>query len=154
MARLASSIVPQYESVLVERVKKLVPESVWAARYEQINQFESMLASCGTTILKFFLHISKDEQKERMIERIDVKSKNWKFNPGDLQDRQLWTITWTPTTMRSNAARPSKAPWYVVPANHKWYRNYVVADVLVRALKAMDLEYPSPPKGLNKIEIK
>ncbi|MBV8781248.1 MAG: polyphosphate kinase 2 family protein [Phycisphaerae bacterium] len=144
----------QYESVLVERVKKLVPQSVWSRRYEQINEFEAMLASENTTILKFFLHISRKEQKKRMMERIDVKSKNWKFNPGDLRDRQLWDDYMEAYDDAIERCSTPDAPWYVVPADHTWYTNYVVSDVLVRTLKSMNLEFPDPPKGLDKIVVK
>jgi polyphosphate kinase 2 (PPK2 family) len=89
-----------------------------------------------------------------MLERIDVKSKNWKFNPGDLRDRQLWDDYMAAYTDAIEKCSTPHAPWYVVPANHKWYRNYVIADVLVRTLKSMDLKYPDPPKGLDKIQVK
>ena len=143
-----------YESVLVERVKKLVPESVWSKRFEQINQFEAMLASEGTTIIKFFLHISKKEQKRRMLERLEVKDKNWKFNIGDLKDRSLWDEYMKAYDDAIERCSTTDAPWYVVPSDHKWFRNYVISDVLVRTMRAMKLQYPAAPKGLDKVVVK
>jgi PPK2 family polyphosphate:nucleotide phosphotransferase len=143
-----------YESVLVERVKKLTPKSIWSRRYEHINAFEKMLTDEGVTILKFFLHISKDEQKHRMLARLDQQSKNWKFNPDDLADRALWDDYMDAYEEMMRECSTADAPWYIVPANHKWFRNWLVGDVLVRTLKAMDPKYPSPPEGLEKIKIK
>jgi PPK2 family polyphosphate:nucleotide phosphotransferase len=143
-----------YESVLVERVKKITPKAVWSRRYEHINAFEKMLCDEGVTILKFFLHISKDEQKHRMLARVDQQSKNWKFNPDDLADRALWDNYMDAYQDMMRKCSTAHAPWYIVPANRKWFRNWLVGDVLVRTLKAMDLKYPSPPEGLEKIKIK
>jgi PPK2 family polyphosphate:nucleotide phosphotransferase len=142
-----------YEDVLVVRVHELVPEEVWSRRYAQINHFEQMLAQEGTTILKFYLHIDKDEQKQRLQDRLDEADKRWKFNPGDLKERKLWD-----DYMRAYQDVLSKtstpwAPWYIVPANHKWYRNLVIATTLVETLKGLDMHYPQPAEDLDKIKI-
>jgi len=143
-----------YESVLVERVKKLAPKDVWSKRYTHINAFEKMLSDEGVTILKFFLHISKEEQKHRMMARLDQQSKNWKFNPDDLADRELWDQYMEAYEDAMEECSTPYAPWYIVPANHKWFRNWLVGDILVRTLKAMDPKYPDPPEGLEKIKVK
>lgn len=142
-----------YEDVLVVRVHTLVPTEQWQRRYEQINNFEHMLAEEGTTILKFFLHISKDEQKERLQARLDDKTKHWKFNMDDVKERKLW-----PDYMKAYEEVLSKtstewAPWYVVPSNRKWYRNIVVATVIVNTLEGLNMKYPKPVKRLKKISI-
>jgi PPK2 family polyphosphate:nucleotide phosphotransferase len=143
-----------YESVLVERVKKLAPKDVWSRRYDHINAFEKMLTDEGVTILKFFLHISKKEQKRRMLERLDDQSKNWKFNPDDLADRALWDQYMEAYEDAMDKCSTKAAPWYVVPADHKWFRNWLVCDVIVRTLTAMDPKYPDAPEGLEKIKVK
>jgi PPK2 family polyphosphate:nucleotide phosphotransferase len=133
-----------YEDVLVVRVHNLVPEDVWSKRYEQIKVFEQMLAEEGTTILKFFLHISPDEQKERLLARLQDSSKHWKYNPGDLKERQLWgdyTKAYEDVLSKTSTEH---APWYVIPADKKWYRNWVIASTLVETLKGLKMEYPQP----------
>jgi PPK2 family polyphosphate:nucleotide phosphotransferase len=134
-----------YEDVLVVRVHELVPEPVWRERYDHINTFERLLADSGTTIVKVFLHISKDEQAKRFQERLDEPSKRWKFSRGDLEERKLWDRY--EEAFEEVFARTSTdvAPWYVVPANHNWYRNLIVAGVLVETLDGLDLRYPDPP---------
>ncbi len=132
-----------YEDVLVVRVHNLVSPDVWGKRYEHINAFEKMLADEGTTILKFFLRIDLDEQKERFQARLDEPDKNWKFNTGDLAERKLWD-----DYMKAYEAVLSKtstdwAPWYIVPANRKWYRNLVVASVITKTLEDLDIQLPS-----------
>jgi len=141
-----------YEDVLVVRVHNLVPKEVWSKRYDHINDFERMLADHGTTILKFFLHIDLDEQKERMLARVNEPTKRWKFNPGDIEERKLW-----PEYMKAYEVAIAKtstdwAPWYVVPANRKWYRNLVVGTVVVEALEALKMRYPEPT--FNPADIK
>ncbi len=133
-----------YEDVLVVRVHNLVPKDVWKKRYQQINNFEKQLTEEGTTIIKFFLHISLDEQKERFMERLDMPEKRWKFNPGDLAERKLW-----PDYMKAFEEAIAKtstkwAPWYVVPANRNWYRNMIVSSVIADTLKSFKMEYPKP----------
>lgn len=138
-----------YEDVLVVRVKELVPKKVWKARYEQINEFEKLLAETGTTIVKFFLHIDRDEQRERLQARIDDEAKRWKFRKGDLDDRKLWDEYEKAYEEALSRTSTEWAPWYVVPANAKWYRNVVVAQVLVDTLEALDLQ---APEGADDIE--
>lgn len=131
-----------YEDVLVVRVHKIVPEASWKRRYDQINAFEHLLAEEGTTILKFFLHIDLDEQKQRLIERLDDPSKHWKFNPGDLKERLLWDQYQEAYEDVLNKTSTDWAPWYIVPANKKWYRNLVIASALVDALEDMKIQNP------------
>ena len=133
-----------YEDVLVVRVHKLVPPDVWEARYEQINNFEKMLSEEGTLILKFFLNISRDEQKQRLRDRLQDKNKLWKYNPGDLQERALWDDYMQAYEDMLNTTTTDYAPWIVVPADHKWYRDWVVADSIVEALKGLGMDYPEP----------
>ncbi len=133
-----------YEDVLVVRVHNLAPKEVWSKRYEHINSFERTLVDEGTTILKFFLHIDLDEQRERLQARLDEPNKRWKFNPADLEERKLW-----PKYMKAYEEAISKtstdwAPWYIVPANRKWYRNLVVGTVIIEALEDLNMRYPEP----------
>jgi PPK2 family polyphosphate:nucleotide phosphotransferase len=142
-----------YEDVLVARVRKLVPPGVWRARYDQINDFERLLAETGTVILKFFLYIDKDEQKERLQARLDDPTKRWKFRRGDLDDRLRWDDYLK--AYEDVLARTSQkhAPWYVVPANRKWFRDLVIATVLVKALEDLDIKVPEPAEDLQGIVI-
>jgi PPK2 family polyphosphate:nucleotide phosphotransferase len=142
-----------YESVLIERVKDLVPEKVWSKRYEHINSFERLLAEEGTLVLKFFLHISKDEQKRRLEARLEDSEKQWKFDPGDLVERRHWDAYMDAYEDALRKTSQKHAPWYVVPADRKWFRNWVVSDVLVRALEELDMKYPKPLPGLDKIVV-
>lgn len=142
-----------YEDVLVVRVHDLVPQSVWSRRYDHINAFEQMLADEGTTILKFFLHISKEEQKERLQARLDKPHKRWKFSRGDLKERELWDDYQAAyEDMLSKTSTPW-APWYLVPADRKWYRNLVVATTLVSTLQGFDMQYPAFEGDPEDIEI-
>ena len=143
-----------YESVLVERVHELVPEKTWKDRYDHINNFERLLADEGTMIIKFFLHISKDEQKRRMEARLEDKAKNWKFNVGDLKERDLWDDYMDAYEDALEKCSTEDAPWYVVPADKKWYRNWVVSDTIVRTLQSLGMKYPKPEPGLSKIVVK
>ncbi|MBZ0088756.1 MAG: polyphosphate kinase 2 family protein [Thermoanaerobaculia bacterium] len=131
-----------YEDVLVVRVHELVPKGVWQKRYTQIVDFERLLAETGTTILKFFLHISKSEQKQRLEERLADRSKRWKFNPGDLEERKRWTDYRQAYEDALEKTASADAPWYVVPADKKWYRNYVIASVLVGTLRGLGMKSP------------
>ncbi len=142
-----------YEDVLVVRVHDLVPQNVWGRRYEQINRFEELLADEGTTILKFFLHISKDEQKARLQDRLDVPEKNWKFAIGDLDERKLWDDYLDAYQEALRRTSTEWAPWYVVPADRKWYRNLMISEVLVETLEALKMQYPDPEPGLDSIVI-
>lgn len=143
----------QYEDVLVVRVHDLVPESVWSKRYHQINDFEQRLAESGTTIVKIFLHISKAEQKERLQARLDDPDKRWKFNPGDLEDRARWDDFQRAYADVLEKCSTDFAPWYVIPADRKWYRNVVVAAIVADALERMDPQYPAEFPGLDSIVI-
>ena len=139
-----------YEDVLVVRVHELVPEDVWSKRYDQINNFEKMLSENGTVILKFFLHVSQDEQKERLRERVEDPAKNWKFNAGDLDERKLWDeFTNAYRDALSKCSTPW-APWYVVPADSNKARNYLIAKRIVATLEGLDLEYPRPKTDLTQ----
>jgi PPK2 family polyphosphate:nucleotide phosphotransferase len=131
-----------YEDVLVVRVHDLVPKSVWSKRYDQINEFEQTLAESGTTILKFFLYIDRDEQKRRFQDRLDNPDKRWKFKLGDLDERKLWDSYTAAYEEALRRCSTEWAPWYVVPANHKWFRNLAVAEILADALDALDPRYP------------
>ena len=142
-----------YETVLVERVHSIVPEKVWSARYDQINAFEQMLTSSGTTILKFFLHISKDEQKERLQSRLDEREKHWKFNIGDLAERKLWDQYQKAYEDAIERCSTEHAPWYIVPSDQKWYRNNVVARVIAETLAKMDPKFPVVTEDLSKVVI-
>lgn len=133
-----------YEDVLVVRVHELVPREIWERRYEEINNFEKLLYDEGTLILKFFLNISKDEQKQRLQDRLDDKTKIWKYNPGDLQERALWDEYMKAYEDVLNKTTTDYAPWYVVPADHKWYRDWVVAGSIVEAMKDLKMQYPPP----------
>jgi PPK2 family polyphosphate:nucleotide phosphotransferase len=141
-----------YEDVLVVRVHELVAEEVWKKRYEQINDFERMLTESGTTILKFFLHISKDEQKERLEERVADPQKRWKFNMGDLDERKLWDAYQKAYEDAIEKTTTDHAPWYIVRANRKWYRNYVIGSVVIETMKKFGMEYPVVELGNVVIE--
>jgi PPK2 family polyphosphate:nucleotide phosphotransferase len=142
-----------YEDVCIARVRSLISRPVWQRRYAQINDFERMLCEEGTTILKFYLHISHDEQKKRLEARRDDPRKRWKLCSADVAERKLW-----PSYMEAYEEAISKtstewAPWYVVPANHKWYRNLVVASVIVEALSGLKMHYPEAPEDVSTITI-
>jgi polyphosphate kinase 2 (PPK2 family) len=142
-----------YEDVLVVRVHGLVPEEVWKQRYDQINQFERILSLNNIVILKFYLHISKAEQKERMLARINTPDKRWKFRSADLPERACWDDYMAAYEDAINKCSTDYAPWYVVPANKKWYRNLVVARAITDTLEGMNPQYPQPQENLDKITI-
>jgi PPK2 family polyphosphate:nucleotide phosphotransferase len=142
-----------YEDVLVVRVHQLVPETAWRKRYEQINEFERLLAEEGTTILKFFLHIDLDEQKERLEARLHDPTKQWKFNLGDLAERKLWPEYTRAYEDVLNKTSTEWAPWHIVPSNRKWYRNLVIATLLVDALKDLKMAYPQPKDDLSGVVV-
>jgi PPK2 family polyphosphate:nucleotide phosphotransferase len=142
-----------YEDVLVVRVLNLVPQRIWKRRFAQINEFERMLAEEGTTILKFYLHIDRDEQKARFQSRLDRPDKQWKFSLGDLETRKLW-----PKYMKAYEDVLSKtstkwAPWYIIPANRKWYRNLVIASIMINTLEKLKMSYPPPEDDLSQVVI-
>ncbi len=142
-----------YEDVLIVRVKNLVPQKVWQARYRHINNFEQLLVESGVTLLKFYLHISKDEQKERLQARLDEPHKRWKFNPGDLGERALWDDYQQAFEDVFEVCSPKIAPWYIIPANKKWYRNVVISETIIKTLENLKMKYPEPMEGLDKIII-
>jgi PPK2 family polyphosphate:nucleotide phosphotransferase len=143
-----------YESVLVERVHEIVSKDVWSQRFEQINAFERTLIAENTLILKFFLHISKQEQKRRLEARLDDKTKRWKFSPADLAERKYWDEYTQAFEDALRYCSTDEAPWYVVPSDHKWFRNWVLSDTIVRAMEKLDMKYPQPAEGLDKIKVR
>jgi PPK2 family polyphosphate:nucleotide phosphotransferase len=143
----------QYEDVLVVRVMKLQPREVWSRRYEQINAFEKYLHQNNIILLKFFLHISKEEQAKRLESRLDDPVKNWKLEPNDLKTRGYWNDYQTAYADAINHCSTDYAPWHVVPANHKWYRDYVIARTTVKALEKLRMKWPKPRMDLSKVKI-
>ena len=142
-----------YEEVLIVRVLGLQPKKVWRARYDQINAFEKLLRRNRVVVLKFFLHLSKDEQAKRLLERIDNPAKNWKFETGDLKMRAEWDHFQKAYEDAINLCSTKEAPWYVVPADRKWYRDFVVAQVVMRALENLKMKWPKPKEDLSGIKI-
>jgi PPK2 family polyphosphate:nucleotide phosphotransferase len=138
-----------YEDVLITRVHGWVSDKVAKRRLNQIKEFEELLTENGTSVLKFFLHISKEEQKERLEARIADPEKRWKWNSGDLEERKLWDDYQKAFEDVLSATSTERAPWYIVPANRKWYRNLIVADRVVDALEEMKLKTPPEPDGVN-----
>lgn len=141
-----------YEDVLIVRVHGWVPEAEWRARYGAINDFERHLVEAGTTILKFWLHISPDEQAKRLRARLTDPSKRWKFNPDDIEERKRWPEYMAAAQEMLKRTSTNESPWYVVPADHKWYRNWVVSRILIDTLAGMDPQYPKP-KDLDHYDI-
>lgn len=139
-----------YEDVLVVRVLGLVPPDIWKKRYDQINEFERMLSDEGTTILKFYLHISKEEQRQRLLERLDDPSKHWKFNPGDLETRVQWEEYMNAYEDLLEKTSTQWAPWFIIPADRKWFRDLLIARILVDKLESLDMKYPQPTENLEK----
>jgi PPK2 family polyphosphate:nucleotide phosphotransferase len=142
-----------YEDVLVVRVKDLVPDAVWRERYHQINDFERNLSNDGITVLKFFLHISKDEQKRRLQSRLENPDKRWKFSSADIKERAFWDDYQVAFEDALTNCSTEHAPWYVVPANKKWYHNLVVARTIADTLAAVDPQFPPAEEGLELVEI-
>jgi PPK2 family polyphosphate:nucleotide phosphotransferase len=138
-----------YEDVLITRVHGLISDKRAKLRLDEIQEFEELLCENGTVVLKFFLHISKDEQRERLEERIRDPEKRWKFNMGDLEERKLWGEYLTAFEDVISATSTDHSPWYVVPANRKWYRDLVVADTVVATLEEMKLQCPPGPEGVD-----
>lgn len=142
-----------YEDVLVVRVHNLVPKNDWETRYERINLFEQTLAEGGTTIIKVFLHISKDEQRRRLQARVDDPKKRWKFSRDDLKERRYWNDYQRAYEVAMTRCNTKFAPWYIVPANKKWYRNLVVSRILRKTLEKMNPAYPPAEAGLDKVVV-
>lgn len=142
-----------YEDVLIVRVKELVDRATWGRRYDHINDFERLLTDEGTTIVKVFLHISKAEQAERLQARLEDPTKHWKFNVGDLAERERWADYQRAYTDMLEMTSTEHAPWFVVPADRKWYRDLVVSSILVRTLESLDLRYPPNTTDLSGVVI-
>jgi PPK2 family polyphosphate:nucleotide phosphotransferase len=138
-----------YEDVLVVRVKGLVPEERWRSRYDSINDFERMLAREGTTIVKFFLHISKDAQMDRFRERLAREDKHYKFSANDVRERRNWDAYQKAYEEALRATSTEWAPWYMIPSDHKWFRNLVVAQTVAGVLEDMDPKWPEPEEDLE-----
>ncbi len=131
-----------YEDIIAVGVKDIFPKSRWEKRYDHIVNFEKMLSDEGVTIVKIFLHIGKDEQKERLQARLDEPAKNWKFNPGDLDDRALWNKFMSAYEEVFKRTSTDCAPWYIVPADRKWVRNLIVAQIIIDTMEGLNMEYP------------
>ncbi len=142
-----------YEDIVAVRVRKLAPEHVWKRRYRHVREFERALSDEGTTVVKVFLHLSPDEQRVRLQERIDNPEKRWKFRAGDLDDRKLWDDFAVAYEDALHETSTDWAPWYVVPADHNWSRNLAVAEVLVDALERLDPKLPEPEPGIESVQI-
>jgi len=142
-----------YEDVLIVRVHNLVPPEVWGQRYDQINAFEKLLADTGTTILKFFLYISKEEQKSRFEARLARPEKRWKFSFGDVKERELWDDYIRAYEEALTRCNTPWAPWFIVPANRKWYRNLAISQVIVETLEQLDMRFPTPKEDLSNVVI-
>lgn len=142
-----------YEDVIVVRVANIFPESVWRPRYEQINHFEHLLSTSGTRVLKFYLHISEDEQKQRLKDRLEDPRKNWKFSAEDLAKRKEWKEYMEVYEDVFAHCTTDEAAWYVIPADQKWYRNLAIARVVVSTLKEMDPQWPKLPIGTKGMKV-
>ena len=138
-----------YEDVLIVRVRELVPEAQWSTRYDEINDWEARLVESGTTVVKCFLHVSRDAQKERLLARLADPTKHWKYNPGDVDERQLWPGYEEAYEAALERCSTQHAPWYVVPADRKWYRNWAVAQLLVEHLRTLELQWPAADYDLT-----
>lgn len=143
-----------YEDVLVVRVHDLVPKSVWSRRYDHINHFESNLVDAGTTIVKFFLHIDRDEQLERFRKRIDNPKKNWKISDSDYSERPYWDAYTEAFEAMVTRCSTRSAPWFIIPANRKWYRNLAIASIVVDVMERMEMRYPEPAVDMDDIRAK
>jgi len=141
-----------YEDVLVVRVHNLAPKAVWSKRYRQINDFEGMLSDNHVRIVKFLLYISKQEQAKRFRERLEDKSKNWKFSASDLKEREYWDDYIAAYNDMLRQCSTEDAPWYVIPANHKWFRNLAVSQIVRETLEDMNLKFPKPAADLSGIK--
>jgi PPK2 family polyphosphate:nucleotide phosphotransferase len=141
-----------YEDVLVVRVNELVPENVWSRRYDQINDFERLLDASGTRVVKIFLQISKAEQRDRFAARLADRSKSWKFDPGDLEKRRQWAAYTRAHEAMLARCSTERAPWYVIPANRKWFRDFAVSQLLIYEFEQLPLKFPAPnfdPKSIK-----
>lgn len=139
-----------YEDVLVVRVHQLAPEKAWKRRFQQINAFEKMLVEEGTTLIKFYLHIDPEEQRQRLLERIDIPEKQWKFNSGDLKERGRWKDYMDAYEDVLSKTSTREAPWYIIPANRNWYRNWLIASILVSTLKSLKMKFPPAEENIDQ----
>lgn len=142
-----------YEDVLVVRVHKLLPQEVWSKRYDQINEFEAILSQNKVTVLKFFLHISKDEQKKRIQERLDDPAKQWKLAPADFEERKRWKDYIEAYEDVLSRCSTKGAPWFIIPSNKKWFRHLAVSSILVETLEDMKLKFPKPSFDVSKLTL-
>jgi PPK2 family polyphosphate:nucleotide phosphotransferase len=142
-----------YEEVLIARVRKLVPKDVWSPRYDHINRFEQLLTDSGVVIVKFFLHISRDEQRQRFEERLHDATKQWKLSASDFEDRKYWDDYVGAYEDVLTRCSTREAPWFIVPANKKWLRNLVVSHILVETLEALEMRFPKPSFDPSRIEL-
>ena len=153
-ARSRCSIARTTKTCLIVRVNDLVPEDVWSRRYEQINEFERLLDACNTRVVKIFLQISKEEQRVRFQDRLTDRRKNWKFDTGDLEKRQQWTAYTRAFEAMFARCSTEHAPWYVVPANRKWFRDFAVSQLLIYEFEQLPLRFPAPnfdPKTIKLV---
>ena len=142
-----------YEDVVTVRVQELVPRDVWSSRYEHIKHFEHELSENGTRIMKFFLHIGKDEQKKRLEARLEDPVKNWKFDPSDLEQRKRWDQYQQAYEDAIARCNPDHAPWYIIPANKKWFRNLAISSIVVETLEKLDMRPPKPKFDLSQFTV-
>ena len=142
-----------YEDIVAVRARNIYPAERWSKRYNHVINFENMLADEGTKIVKIFLNISKDEQKERLQSRLDEPKKNWKFNPADLDDRKLWEDYMNIYSDVIARTSTEQNPWFVVPADRKWYRNLIVTQIIIDALNSLDMEYPAIDFDPDKMQV-
>ncbi len=143
-----------YEDVLVVRVHNLVPRKMWENRYKQINVFETLLAENGIKVLKFFLHISKDEQRKRFQERLDDPAHQWKLSPADFAERKFWDEYVEAYEAGLTKCSTAEAPWYIIPANHKWFRNLAVSCIVAQTLEGFGMKYPKPAFDISQFKLK
>ncbi|WP_299594123.1 polyphosphate kinase 2 family protein [uncultured Microbulbifer sp.] len=143
-----------YEDVLIQRVHKMVPKKVWSGRYEHINNFEKLLADNDTAILKFYLHIDPEEQLERFKKRIDDPARHWKISDSDYSEAQYWDKYTKAFEAVLKKCSTDHAPWFVIPANHKWFRNLAISHIVVRALESMNMQFPEPSVDIDEIREK
>lgn len=142
-----------YEDVLIARVRKLVPQEVWSRRYDQINQFEELLCEGGVIVVKFFLHISKEEQKQRFEERLRDPTKQWKLSAADFAERKLWSKYQAAYEDALTRCSSTTAPWYIVPADKKWFRNLVISHLLVETLDALEMRFPKATFDASQVKL-
>ncbi|MBN2582515.1 MAG: polyphosphate kinase 2 family protein [Planctomycetes bacterium] len=143
-----------YEDVLVVRVHNLVPKAVWSRRYRRINEFERLLADGGVHVVKFFLHVSKDEQFKRLRERLKNPARHWKVNPNDFEERRLWDDYMRAYEAALSRCSTEAAPWFVIPADHKWFRDLAVSEILVSAMERLDMKFPAPDCDIEAVKKK